>query len=278
VTGPATAPLCIQAMRRRVFAGESPDATDPALRTFVADLVAPYGFAINEEPLAAGRGQSYGDMAEVLAADLIGDPLDLVILAHAVPDVIPGRATATYLSHVWPGQPLAFAVCDQGMAAGFTALALCREYLRDGEYRRGLVFVGEQAALHHVPTDLNTVIPKHHAAVVMLVGPAGPTSITTLHQRTDVPPDRVAGLLGDELAALGGGRRDVTVVLGAGLADGAADLAADLTWSGPVRVAPAGQPFTGLWWELAGAGPGRVLLADYDPVLRYLCLLAADLD
>jgi hypothetical protein len=46
---------------------------------------------------------------------------------------------------------------------------------------------------------------------------------------------------------------------------------------------PPGQPSTDVWWglmdELAGAdaaGPDLVVLADYDPQLRYLCLTALD--
>ena len=41
---------------------------------------------------------------------------------------------------------------------------------------------------------------------------------------------------------------------------------------------PPGQPLTGVWRELAAwsAGPGRgsLVIADYDPGLRYLCLAA----
>jgi len=67
-------------------------------------------------------------MAEALIRELVpaDAPVDLIVLAFAVPDVRPGRATATYLSHVCPGNPLAFAVCDQGSAAAFTGLRLAR--------------------------------------------------------------------------------------------------------------------------------------------------------
>lgn len=48
---------------------------------------------------------------------------------------------------------------------------------------------------------------------------------------------------------------------------------------GQVVIAPAGQPCTGVWWEVAGGPPawsaqvaGRVLLADYDPLLGHLCM------
>ncbi len=50
----------------------------------------------------------------------------------------------------------------------------------------------------------------------------------------------------------------------------------------PVRVMPAGQPVTGVWWgiadELSANGDDRTVLvaADYDPGLRYLCLTAIE--
>lgn len=71
-----------------------------------------------------------------------------------------------------------------------------------------------------------------------------------------------------------------TVVLGTGLADAAATLP-----PGPareVRVASAGRPFTGVWWELADGRPGwsatggRVVVADYDAGLGYLCMSTID--
>jgi hypothetical protein len=47
--------------------------------------------------------------------------------------------------------------------------------------------------------------------------------------------------------------------------------------------APAGRPYTGVWWELAATmandasdGGGRVTLIDYDPALRYFCTASVD--
>src|SRR2546429_7558137 len=73
-------------------------------------------------------------MAETVMGMAIApdDAVDLVVLAYAIPDITPGRATAAYLSHICPGNRLAFAVCDQGVAAAFTGLRLIREYARTG--------------------------------------------------------------------------------------------------------------------------------------------------
>ncbi len=255
-------------------------------------MVAPYRIALREDLLARGAGQSYGEMAEQLMRDTVptDEPVGLLILAFAVPDVVPGRPTASYLSHVCPGGPLAFAVCDQGRAAAFTGLRLAREYARAGDCARALLIVVEQAALHY---DLvaPASVPAGHAAVALLLADAdadaGAARLDALHQHPGVTPGQLGGLLAADIAAMSAGRAEVTLIMGASLADARQPALGALRAAcpaGQVRVAPAGQPYTGVWWELAGALPGcaaqstegRVLLADYDPALRYLCLAAID--
>jgi 4-hydroxymandelate oxidase len=245
-----------------------------ALGIYLADLLRPHG-DITLDAIGDG-GQSYGEMA----ADLIGttvaadQPVDTLVLAFAVPDVRPGRATATYLSHVCPGQPLAFAVCDQGAAAGFTALRLARAYTATGG--QALLLVVEQAGLPYRVTP-SVVVPTAHAGVALLCGAAGPARLGTPRQHPDVPADLVAEVLAADLAAAGTGP-DTTVIVGPGLA--AAGVPVPTTGAAR-RVAVPGRPYTGVWWELAGllADPppdrSRAILAEYDPVLRYLCTLTA---
>ena len=108
-----------------------------------------------------------------MLAGLIGDlvppaqPADVLILGFAMHDVWPERATATFLSHACPGSPLAFAVCDQGCAAGFTALRLARDYAASGGCRRVLVALAEQSRLDYDPPAPASV-PARHAAFAML--------------------------------------------------------------------------------------------------------------
>ncbi|MGN9914543.1 hypothetical protein ACTMTJ_44125 [Phytohabitans sp. LJ34] len=163
---------------RRVF-------DEPAARTahpehearfagYLADLVEPYGLT----PHPPAGGQSYGEMAAALIADVVrpDEPVDLLVLAFAVPDVRPGRAAATYLSHVCPGSPLAFAVCDQGVAAGFTALRIAQSY---PDCRRSLVIVVEQATLHYdLPAP--APLPTRHAGVALLCGDSGVARVSSV--------------------------------------------------------------------------------------------------
>jgi hypothetical protein len=73
----------------------------------------------------------------------------------------------------------------------------------------------------------------------------------------------------------------VTVIAGAQLAQKA--LSAARPVGAEAIVAPAGQPCTGVWWEVAGrlagwaeCGGRRVLVADYDPLPGNLCLAVID--
>jgi hypothetical protein len=91
-----------------------------------------------------------------------------------------------------------------------------------------------------------------------------------------VPAGQVPAILRRELAALppATSGQDRLLVLGEGLAPLAG---ADVPGWQPAPQLP-GQPLTGVWRELAAwtAGPGRggLVIADYDPALRYLCLAA----
>jgi 4-hydroxymandelate oxidase len=266
---------------RMEFAGSARVAADPehraGLRRYLSDMVRPYGAALSEESLASGAGHSYGEMAAALIGATVprDQPVDLLVLAFAVPDIRPGRATATYLSQVCPGRPLAFAISDQGGATAFTGLRLIREYARDGRYRRALLLVVEQSTLHYEPVT-PAAVPARHRGVALLCDGSGGAAPIAVRQHTNVDPAQVDRLLTTELARAPG-RAAMTVILGGGLT-----TAEPLVALGrQVHRAPPEQPYTGIWWELAGAlsgpvPPRLVTIADYDPMLRYLCLSTID--
>ena len=153
-------------MRWREFPGSSDRAGHPAFAELIGDLVRPYGIPLRPD---ASGGHSYGDMLAALIGDVVpsDEPADMLILGFAMPDVWPERATATFLSDACPGSPLAFALCDQGCAAGFTALRLARDYAAIGGCRRVLVALAEQARLDYDPPAPASV-PARHAAFAML--------------------------------------------------------------------------------------------------------------
>ncbi|GGM09691.1 2-hydroxy-acid oxidase [Dactylosporangium sucinum] len=238
----------------RRFPGPAALAADPAhagrLATYLTDLLTPYGLALGTAEVA---GQSYGEMAVALLADLGADAFaDTLVLAYDIPDIAPGRATATYLSHVCPGGPMAFAVSDQGRAGAYTGLRLLRGQAR------ALLLVVEQAELPYDP-GVPVLRPAAHAGVALMLGESTVDAPAPLVRTGAAPGDVVAEL--DRLAP------DV-VILGGGLSD------VDVT-AAKVLHADPDQPMTGVWSALAevwSPDAGRIVVADHDPVLRYLCV------
>ncbi len=269
---------------RRTFDGPAEFLADPANRArvgeYLADAARPYGrevpAALFGEPPSPALGHSYGEMAEALigAAVPADEPVGLLVLAFSIHDLRPGQQTAAYLSHVTPGAPMAFAICDQGSAAAFSGLRVAGEYASSAGIRRALLIVVEQAAL---PYDCPVPVPLRHQGVAMLYGDCAQSAarVAGVRQHPGVPPGGVAGLAAADLAELAAGHSETALVLSDALA---------AVWTAPaagqVRVMPPGQPSTGVWWglidELTGdAGrPDLLVAADYDPGLRYLCLTA----
>jgi 4-hydroxymandelate oxidase len=254
--GPATG-LTLGRVAHRVDGTDSALARHPMLRPYLTDLTATHGLALDDE--VAGTGQAYAELAApaVEAVTSPDEPVDLLVLAYGVPDVQPGRSAAVYLASRCPGDPLAFAICDQGPAAAFTALRLIADY---GAARAVLV-VAEQAAVPY-PLLAPAPVPDRHSVVALLLesGPA-PVAVRT---HPGVSADAVDGVLAADIAELSGARDDVTLVLGPGLDSG-------------VDGTAGGLPYTGLWARLADGEPGGLLVfADHDPGLGYLCVAALE--
>jgi 4-hydroxymandelate oxidase len=284
---PAVGPLGPRLVRaeRRTFAGPAGFLADAgnraAVGAYLSDLVRAYP-AEGEEalpvPVSPEQGQSYGEMAEALIGALVpaDQPVGLLVLAYSVHDLQPGRATATYLSHVCPGAPMSFAISDQGSAAAFSALRIVRDYPAAGGGGRSLVIVLEQAAL---PYGDGTGLPAQHRGVALLFegglnDPAQRTArLAGLVQRPNLAASVVARQAKADLAELAGGHPEVRLVVSRALA---------AVWPGHPgdAVGPPDQPTTGLWWQVLDeldAGTGLLVAADYDPELGCLCLAAFEL-
>ncbi|MEO6503611.1 MAG: 2-hydroxy-acid oxidase [Jatrophihabitantaceae bacterium] len=309
---------------RRTFDGPAAFLSDPdnraAVGVYLSDLIRAYPpepampTMLTEAPAATPlvvspeQGHSYGEMAEALigAVTSADQPVDLLVLAFSIHDLQPGRATATYLSHVCPGNPLSFAICDQGSAAAYSGLRIARDYPISTERSRSLVIVVEQAAL---PYGDGTTLPAQHRGVALLLenvpegtgsavdesgesnesdesdGPAGSrpgtARLVALTQRPDLAAAAVADRASADLAELSAGYRQVRLVLSPALATAWPEHPRD-----GVRVGPGRQPSTGIWWQLLDeldaldqpeAGrPDLLVAADYDPDLGYLCLAAIE--
>ncbi|WP_143229260.1 2-hydroxy-acid oxidase [Actinophytocola xanthii] len=257
--------LALRRVARRSEDTDSPLAAHPALRPYLADLAAARGLALREEVL--GTGQAYAELAATLVEAVTSpeEPVDLLVLAYGVPDVQPGRNTALRLAEHCPGRPLAFAVCDQGPAAAFTALRVAAEFAATGACARAVLVVAEQAALPY-PLATPAPMPDRHAAVALLLE-TGPAPVD-VRSHPALPPEAVGAVLAAEVAELVGERDGVRLVLGPGV-----DVGPETGVGPDVLRAAAGQPYTGTWARLAEGEPGAFLVvADYDPVLGYLCV------
>jgi 4-hydroxymandelate oxidase len=251
--------MTLRRVAHRTDDTDSALAAHPTLRPYLTDLAATRGLALREEVL--GTGQAYAELATpvVEAATRADEPVDLLVLAYGVPDVQPGRNVALHLASRCPGQPFAFAVCDQGPAAAFTALRLIADHGCD----RALLVVAEQSAVPY-PLTTPAPVPDRHAAVALLFE-SGPSPVGVL-THSALPPEAVGAVLAADVAELTGEHDDVTLVLGSGV-DGALEA---------LRAVP-GLPYTGLWARAADVEPGRLLVfADYDPTLGYLCVAALE--
>jgi hypothetical protein len=248
--------LTLRRVAHRVDDADSALAAHPTLRPYLTDLAATHGLALREEAL--GTGQSYAELAEPVVAAVADEPVDLLVLAYGVPDVQPGRNVALHLASRCPGRPLAFAICDQGPAAAFTALRLIAEHACD----RALLVVAEQSAVPY-PLTAPAPVPDRHAAVALLFE-RGPSQLA-VRTHASLPPEAVGAVLAADVAELTGEHDAMTLVLGSGV-DGPPEA---------LRAVP-GLPYTGLWARLADVEPGRLpVFADYDPALGYLCVAAA---
>jgi hypothetical protein len=261
----------------RRFPGHSELATDPDLRVYLGDMAIPHGFTLREDLLEQGVGHTYAEMAEQLLRDVVGDDeqIDMLILAYAIHDVRPGQSTAMYLSQLCPNRPMAFTVCDQGIAGPYTAVRIASEYLRSGDYVRALIIIAEQDALHYEPPaglGIPRAVPEGHGAAAVLFDGVGTAGVSSVREVPSVAPQDVRDLLRGQLSDPSESRR--VLILGSGLSKDDADgLGID-----DVIAAPDGQPCTGVWYELAQGYPAwardgaLITLADYDRQLRTLCL------
>lgn len=277
---------------RHVFDEASTRVRDQLLGRYLTDMLGQYGLVLRDDADIQNSGHFYGEMAKSLIPAVLAPdggrgevspagarqrPVDLLIFAFAIADLAPGRSTAAYLAHLCPGEPLAFTICDQGIAAPYTALRLLGAYSGTPGCRRALLMVAEQATtLYDLPAP--AAMPTRHAAVLLVFDADGQSSLGPVRQVRGVAPEAAHDLVSAAVTELAGSG-DVTLITGNGFdsCGPPPPLAC-----GQHLAAPPGQPCTGAWWELIGGlddaaiAGRRVLIADYDPTLEYVCIAAID--
>ena len=269
--------------------GRAPGARPAAALDYYRDLLTPFGEKPDEELLSRGAHVYHRDLVDLLVADEgVGRSRpELLIVTHALPDVVPFTAVAPHMTDRLGGRAANFAIAQQGLAAPFTALRIASAYHRAGRAAEVVLAVLEQ-------TTLPTPFPLGRAASPVEepapVAEASPVQETPL---VDSAAALVLGASGDEAdsgprfvrARSAGSAAAALDALGEGaLGALGADLGQDGTllvlgpWvtedlperSAVHRVAP-GSYCTSLWLELADHWQEwretyrRIVLCDTDP-------------
>ena len=239
---------------------------DESTLEFQRALIEPFGRKVDEEVFASGAQISHRELTDRLldADEVRGSRPQLIIVTHALPDVMPFTAIAPYLAEQLHSDPLCFGIAQQGLAAPFTALRLAAAYHRSGRCTEAVLTVLEQTTL---PTAMSLVDdpPLIDSAAALVLGSGdGPTvrEVASGDSAAELIHDRVP--TGDEL-----------VVLGPWVDKSAA--------TGPhIYRVPPGSYCTSVWLALAVHWQGwqqahsAILLCDTDPVTGRSHLAAFD--
>jgi hypothetical protein len=120
-----------------------------------------------------------------------------------------------------------------------------------------------------------TRMPRRDSAIALVLAPDGALGAVSVRNFADVAAGDVRRLVTEQLRGLTTSRTPTTTIAGVGVDP---ELAQDFS----IRWAPEDLPCTGVWSELADGLEAwtttgqRVVLVDYDPVLRYLSLCTID--
>ncbi|MFJ4872239.1 hypothetical protein [Streptomyces sp. NPDC088757] len=261
---------------RAAAAVRAPEAREPDDRAaalgYFHDLLAPFGEKPDEELFDGGRHVRHRDLADLLVADegVGASRPELLIVAHALPDVVPFTAVAPYLTERLGGRAANFAIAQQGLAAPFTALRIASAYARAGRAAEVVIAVLEQTTLP-TPFPLVRDTPLVDSAVALVLGTSSAGeeggSRSSSAGQGDGPRFVRAHAAGSAADALGRelGEDGTLLVLGPWVTG---DLPAH---GGPVHRAAPGSYCTGVWLDLAdhwrewGREHRRIVLCDTDP-------------
>ncbi|RFU83332.1 hypothetical protein DY218_28265 [Streptomyces triticagri] len=169
---------------------------------YFADLLGPYDLKADEELLRRGAGVTHRRLAELVTdADGVRDSRpQLIVVAHALPDVVPFTAVAPHLTERLGGDAVNFGLSQQGLGAPFTALRIAAAHVRSGRATDVCVAVLQQTTL---PTELPPLgrgqLTDSAAALLLRTGPsAGRLELAGAGQGPPppTPPGRTLHVLG----------------------------------------------------------------------------------
>jgi len=234
----------------------------PAALGYFRDLLAPFGEKPDEELLSRGPQVRHRDLADLLVADdgVGRSRPELLIVANALPDVVPFTAVAPYLTDRLGGRATNFAIGQQGLAAPFTALRIASAYHRSGRAAEVVLAVLEQTTLPTAfPLVQETPLVDSAAALVLGAASGAGLRFVRAHSAGSAAAALAAGALGRDVGADG-----TLLVLGPWVTESVPEDAV------VHRTAP-GSYCTSLWLELADhwqewqQAYRQIVLCDTDP-------------
>ena len=261
-TGTATCSYGVSVLVARRFPpGDQP--LDEPSRLFLEGVLP--RFQMSTAQLDGARGRNYWTMlTELLAEHADAQPVDLTVVAHAVPDFSLAKLAGIGAAGATPGATTMFGVSDNGRVTPFVALRLAVQFASRQQIDRVAVLVADQACLpYDAGSSPLTHVDDNAAALLLLSRDSGADPLRLARRSTrGTTPERAIELVHAEL--VGDGPAPSVTVLGAGCPD----------WEpadgSPVRRAPEGLPAVGVWETTAGLrGPstGPVLVIEAEPAL-----------
>ncbi|QBF29667.1 hypothetical protein [Thalassococcus sp. S3] len=214
--------------------------------------------------LTAPDRAPYAAMADVLLTELqgradLGD-VDLVLMAHWMPDVHLGTSVTNFALHkLGLENGFGFAISDRGRSAPLFALQCAARYLRDGR-KKALLMVMDQKHLLYRSDVVDAVQPSNSGSVMVLEAAGqGGLAYVGYERRTGIGAADTARTVAEICTEYGLDRAAVTVI-----AD--PDLTEALAKDGPVRQQTPRKLCSAPFAALAEAGStiGNVMLLTRD--------------
>jgi hypothetical protein len=246
---------------RRFPPGDQP--LDESSRLFLNGVLPRFGLSTGR--LADARGRDYQSMlTELLEEHTDADPVDVTVVAHAVPDFSLSTLAGIGAAGATAGERTMFGVSDSGRVTSFMALRLAVRFASRQGIDTVAVLVADQACLpYDAGSDPLRRVDGDAAALLLLSRRSGPQNLRLARRSTrELTAEQAVELVHLEL--VGDGPVPSVTVLGAGCPDWAP---AD---GSPVSRAPQGLPAVGVWETAAAlrrSSTSPVVVIDVEPAL-----------
>ncbi|MEP3300176.1 MAG: hypothetical protein ABJO27_27450 [Pseudoruegeria sp.] len=185
--------------------------------------------------------------------------VDLVLLAHWMPDLHLGTSVTNFAQHKLSiDDGLGFAVSDRGPSAPLFAIDMAARYLEKGK-RKALVMTMDQKHLLYRTPLVDQMRPRNAGAILLLeAGGSGGLQYGGYTRAANIPQTDVADYITQVCIDAGLDRKDVTIIA-------APDLVVHLASDGPVAPYEMDRLCAGPFAALAElqALKGSVVLVTY---------------